>query len=46
MKMATFKCEKCGATKEGSCKPKECPKCGEGSTMSKQDQSCGCKCGK
>ena len=44
--MATFKCEKCGATKEGRCKPKACPKCGETNTMSKQDQSCGCNCGK
>lgn len=44
--MATFKCEKCGATTEGRCNPKECPKCGESDTMSKQDQSCGCNCGK
>jgi ABC-type ATPase with predicted acetyltransferase domain len=44
--MATFKCEKCGATKEGRCKPKECHKCGESGTMNKQDQSCDCSCGK
>jgi len=42
--MATFKCEKCGATKDGRCKPKACPKCGESGTMTKQDQSCGCNC--
>jgi rubrerythrin len=41
--MAVFKCEKCGATKEGRCKPKKCPECGEANTMTK-DSSCGvCK---
>jgi len=25
--MAVFKCEKCGATREGRCKPKKCQKC-------------------
>ena len=45
--MATFKCEKCGAETEGRCKPKECPKCGESGNMNKKDdQSCGCQCGK
>jgi len=41
--MAIFKCESCGTTKEGRCKPKECPKCGETGTMNKQE-SCGCSC--
>ncbi len=36
VEMAVFKCESCGATKEGRCKPKKCPKCGETGTMSKQ----------
>ena len=42
--MAKFKCEKCGATKEGRCKPKKCPDCGEQGTMSKDNScsSCGC----
>ncbi len=35
MKMAVFKCSKCGATKEGRCKPQKCPKCGEKRTMQK-----------
>lgn len=34
--MAVFKCEKCGATKEGRCKPKKCPKCGATGTMKKE----------
>ncbi len=34
--MAVFKCEKCGATKEGRCKPKKCPSCGETGTMKKE----------
>ncbi len=45
--MATFKCEKCGATKEGRCKPKKCPECGETGVMVKQeakDGGCGCGC--
>ncbi|GEM_PF-1278890 len=25
--MAIWKCEKCGAEKEGRCKPKKCPAC-------------------
>lgn len=41
--MPKFKCERCGATIEGRCKPKKCDKCGE-STMIKKEQSCGCKC--
>ncbi len=45
VKMAVFKCEKCGATKEGRCKPKKCPECGESNTMSK-NESCGCSCKK
>jgi rubrerythrin len=43
--MATFKCKSCGETKDGRCKPKECPKCGETGTMEKEGSSgCGCKC--
>ncbi|GBE40245.1 hypothetical protein BMS3Bbin09_00119 [bacterium BMS3Bbin09] len=47
--MAIFKCESCGATKEGHCKPKECPKCGKTDIMKKQEDSgsgsgCGCSC--
>ncbi|MHB8791836.1 MAG: RCKP-type rubredoxin-like domain-containing protein [Thermoleophilia bacterium] len=34
--MAVFKCDDCGATKEGRCKPKKCPKCGAEGTMTKQ----------
>lgn len=41
--MAVFKCGSCGATKEGRCKPKQCPECGEQNSMTKE-QSCGCKC--
>jgi rubrerythrin len=33
--LAVFKCEKCGATKEGRCKPKKCAKCGATGTMVK-----------
>ena len=36
--MAVFKCEKCGATKEGRCKPKKCPECTEAGTMQKQEE--------
>jgi rubrerythrin len=46
--MAVFKCEKCGATKEGRCKPKKCPACTEAGTMQKQEENkssgCGCAC--
>ena len=35
--VAEFKCEKCGATKEGRCKRKKCPACGESGCMQKQD---------
>jgi ABC-type ATPase with predicted acetyltransferase domain len=46
--MAVFKCEKCGATKEGRCKPKKCPDCAETGTMAKQEDKktsgCGCAC--
>lgn len=46
--MAVFKCEKCGATKEGRCKPKKCPECSEAGTMQKQEEKkssgCGCTC--
>jgi rubrerythrin len=33
--MAVFKCKKCGAVKEGRCKPQKCPNCGEKNTMEK-----------
>jgi hypothetical protein len=36
--MAVFKCEKCGATKEGRCKPKKCPECIEAGTMQKKEE--------
>jgi rubrerythrin len=46
--MTVFKCEKCGATKEGRCKPKKCPACAESGTMQKQEgnksSGCGCTC--
>ncbi|QWR76354.1 RCKP-type rubredoxin-like domain-containing protein [Candidatus Magnetomonas plexicatena] len=35
--MAVFKCEKCGAVKDGKCKPQKCPACGDKGTMIKQD---------
>ena len=47
--MAIFKCEKCGETKEGRCKPKQCPACGQTGVMVKQEENkssgCGCNCG-
>ncbi len=46
--MALFKCEKCGATKEGRCKPQKCPQCGERGCMLKNegtDTAAGSKCG-
>jgi rubrerythrin len=33
--MAVFKCEKCGATKDGRCKPQKCPVCGQKGCMQK-----------
>jgi len=48
--MSVFKCEKCGATKEGRCKPKKCPECAGSGTMQKQNDKkssgCGCACKK
>ena len=35
--MAIFKCEACGAEKEGRCKPKICPQCGETGKMGKKE---------
>lgn len=35
--MATWKCSKCGATKESRCKPKKCPNCGEADVMVKRE---------
>ena len=44
--MAIFKCEKCGATKEGRCKPKKCLDCGGSDCMiKKEEKSSGCGCG-
>ncbi len=47
--MATFKCEKCGAIKEGRCKPKKCSECGGNECLIKQEEKsagggCGCGC--
>lgn len=42
--MSKFKCEKCGATKEGKCKPQKCSKCGASGTMKKEEAACGCSC--
>lgn len=36
--MATFTCEKCGATKDGRCKPKKCPQCGQNDCMTKESK--------
>jgi rubrerythrin len=33
--MATFTCEKCGATVDCRCKPKKCQNCGETDTIVK-----------
>ena len=35
-----FKCENCGATKEGRCKPRKCPECGEQNKMKKEESCC------
>lgn len=45
--MAVFKCDKCGATKEGRCKPQKCPQCGEKGCMAKEEAAAGGgnKCG-
>lgn len=37
--MALFKCEKCGATKEGRCKPQKCPQCGDSGCMLKDESA-------
>lgn len=47
--MATFKCDKCGATKETRCQPKKCDACGASACMIKQGEAkkgsgCGCGC--
>jgi rubrerythrin len=34
--MAVFKCSRCGASKEGRCKPRKCPSCGAQGTMVKK----------
>ena len=35
--MAIFKCEKCGASKDGRCKPQKCHQCGEKGCMIKEE---------
>lgn len=34
--MAVFICKKCGYEKEGKCKPKKCPSCGESGQFEKK----------
>ncbi len=34
--VATWKCEKCGFTKEGRCKPRKCEKCAAADSFAKQ----------
>ena len=35
--MAVWVCEKCGESKEGRCKPRKCPACGESGTFVKDE---------
>ncbi len=35
--MASWKCEKCGYTKDSRCKPKKCPEC-EGKDVFAKDE--------
>ncbi|MCK5237433.1 MAG: rubredoxin [Deltaproteobacteria bacterium] len=35
--MATWKCKKCGHTKDSRCKPKKCPECEGKDAFEKQD---------
>lgn len=35
--MSVFVCSKCGAVKEGRCKPKKCPKCGAEGSFEKKE---------
>jgi len=37
--MATFVCEKCGATIDTRCKPKKCAACGEVGCMCKEEKA-------
>ena len=34
--MAIWKCEKCGFTKDGRCKPRKCEKCAAADSFAKQ----------
>jgi ABC-type ATPase with predicted acetyltransferase domain len=34
--MAIWKCESCGAVREGRCKPKKCQQCGAANTFVKE----------
>jgi rubrerythrin len=36
--MAVWVCSACGETKEGRCKPKKCPVCGESNTFVKDEK--------
>ncbi|HHL39360.1 MAG TPA: rubredoxin [Deltaproteobacteria bacterium] len=35
--MATWKCGKCGYTKDSRCKPQKCPQCGEKGVFAKDE---------
>lgn len=37
--MAVWKCEACGATREGRCKPKKCASCGGSNTFVKEEEN-------
>ncbi len=46
--MAKWQCGKCGFEKEGRCKPRKCPECGESGSFAKKEGEatggCGCSC--
>ena len=46
--MAQWQCEKCGHEKEGRCKPRKCPECGESGSFTKKEgtsgKNCSCSC--
>jgi rubrerythrin len=37
--MATWKCKSCGFTKDGRCKPQNCPQCKEKGNFEKEEQA-------
>ncbi|MBN2232388.1 MAG: rubredoxin [Deltaproteobacteria bacterium] len=44
--MALWQCEKCGQEKEGRCKPRKCPECGDqGQFVKKVDAPAAGGCG-